>query len=173
MGGHEFARQYEWSTGKSQPNCLKYRDTDDEPSKGVVAVDFRAGLALLPFLPMSIGDIKLILKGISRFSLVQFDRGNLKKLEQFIETNRNDFKDMLHMLEDLKKNEQIYRDSIPDITHNHVRLLFSKRLWSTILNSARTGWKVRNQIDDRAEKKLEKNKIRVLFIYILGILPLV
>ena len=45
MGCHEFARQYEWSTCKSQPNCLKRSDTEDDPSAGLMAVDFRAGLA--------------------------------------------------------------------------------------------------------------------------------
>ncbi len=56
MGAHEFARQYEWSTWKSQPNCLKRSDTDNAPTEGLTAVDFRAGLALLPILPMSPGD---------------------------------------------------------------------------------------------------------------------
>ncbi|MHC4131008.1 MAG: hypothetical protein ACYSR3_03290, partial [Planctomycetota bacterium] len=28
VGAHEFARQYEWSTCKSQPNCLKLKDTE-------------------------------------------------------------------------------------------------------------------------------------------------
>ena len=80
MGGHEFARQYEWSTCKSQPNCLKRKGTDNNPSGGLVAVDFRAGLALLMFLPMSPGDFKLIVKGLGRGSLVQFDRGSIKQL---------------------------------------------------------------------------------------------
>ena len=83
MGAHEFARQYEWSTCKSQPNCLKRTDSENDPSGGLIAVDFRAGLALLPFLPMSPGDVVLIAKGIGRGSLVQFDRGNIGRLEAF------------------------------------------------------------------------------------------
>ncbi len=62
MGAYEFARQYEWSTCKSQPNCLKLDATDNDPYTGLVAMDFRAGLALLPFGPMSPGDFMLILK---------------------------------------------------------------------------------------------------------------
>jgi len=60
MGAYEFARQYEWSTCKSQPNCFKLDSTDDNPYTGLVAMDFRAGLALLPFGPMSPGDFSLI-----------------------------------------------------------------------------------------------------------------
>ena len=75
MGYYEFARQYEWSTCKSQPNCLKRLNTEDQPSQGLVAVDFRAGLALLPFLPMSPGDFQLILRGQQPRSSVQIGTG--------------------------------------------------------------------------------------------------
>jgi len=102
MGWHEFARQYEWSTWKSQPNCLKRSHTEDGPSAGLVAVDFRAGLVLLPFLPMSPGDFKLIAKGILRGSLVQFDRGDLGKLKAFVQAHSSQFEDMQEMLDELK-----------------------------------------------------------------------
>ncbi len=121
---------------------------------GLVAVDFRAGLALLPFLPMSPGDFKLIAKGLMRGSLVQFDRGDISKLEAFVQAHGDEFADMREMLEELKDAEQVYRDSIPDITHNHIRLLYSPKLWSTMLASAVTGWRVRNLVDERHERKL-------------------
>ncbi|MCP5045575.1 MAG: hypothetical protein GY940_00270 [bacterium] len=171
MGAHEFARQYEWSTCKSQPNCLKRNDTENDPGSGLMAVDFRAGLALLPFLPMSPGDFKLIFKGLARGSLVQFDRGNLKKLERFITQHQTDFTDLMPMLEELKNCEAVYRDSVPDITHNHFRLLFSKKLWSTIYKSTRTGWRVRNFIDDHTEQKLSKSALKTTLFYFLGIIP--
>ncbi len=171
MGAHEFARQYEWSTCKSQPNCLKRKDSENNPPGGLMAVDFRAGLTLLPFLPMSPGDIKLIFTGIARGSLVQFDRGNLNHLEKFVSAHKEDFADMLPMLEELKNCEKIYRNSLPDITHNHVRLFFSKRLWSTIFAGARIGWRVKNTIDDKTEKKLDKSTLLTLLFYLLGIIP--
>jgi hypothetical protein len=152
MGAYEFARQYEWWTCKSQPNCLKRRDTEDDPSGGLVAVDFRAGLALLPFLPMSPGDFKLILKGLFRGSLVQFDRGSISKLQAFARANSDEFANSQKLLDELKAVESVYRNSVPDITHNHVKLLYSKKLWSTMLDSAVTGWKVRNLVDARLGK---------------------
>lgn len=171
MGAYEFARQYEWATCKSQPNCLKRRDSEDNPSTGLVAVDFRAGLALLPFLPMSPGDFKLIAKGAMRGSLVQFDRGDVSKLETFVETHSDEFTDMRDMLEKLKANEQVYRNSVPDITHNHIRLLYSQKLWSTILDSAVSGWKVRNLVDEKNEQKLRNSKISTLLFFVIGIIP--
>lgn len=172
VGGHEFARQYEWSTCKSQPNCLKRSDTEDEPGKGLVAVDFRAGLALLPFLPMSPGDFKLIFKGLGRGSLVQFDRGDINKLKAFIQLHRQHFAGSDSMMAELEEAERIYRDSLPDITHNHLRLLYSGKLWSTILDSAITGWKVRNLIDADHEKKFRSNKFSTLIFLIIGVVPI-
>ncbi len=171
MGAHEFARQYEWSTWKSQPNSLKRNETDNDPFSGLIAVDFRAGLALLPFLPMSPGDVKLIFQGLGRGSLVQFDRGSVKKLEAFINTDKDAFPDMQGMLEELKSDEHIYRNSVPDITHNHFRLFYSKTLWSTMLASSVTGWKVRNIIDTKCESNLRKNNVLTLIFILIGILP--
>lgn len=171
MGGHEFARQYEWYTCKSQPNCLKRNDTEDDPSGGLVAVDFRAGLALLPFLPMSPGDFKLIFKGLRRGSLVQFDRGSISTLERFINAHNYDFADMQEMLDELKSSERIYRDSLPDITHNHIRLFYSGRLWSTILDSAVTGWKVRNIVDDVWAQKHGRSRVLTVLFFLIGLIP--
>ncbi len=171
MGAYEFARQYEWWTCKSQPNCLKRTDTEDDPSGGLVAVDFRAGLALLPFLPMSPGDFKLILKGLFRGSLVQFDRGSIAKLQRFIEQNSEQFTDSKKLLDELKDAERVYRNSVPDITHNHVKLLYNKKLWSTMLDSAVTGWKVRNLIDEQHEQKLRNSTASTLLFYITGAIP--
>ncbi|UCF44524.1 MAG: hypothetical protein JSV99_01385 [Planctomycetota bacterium] len=171
MGAYEFARQYEWWTGKSQPNCLKRMDTEAAPSEGLVAVDFRAGLALLPFLPMSPGDFKLIAKGLVRGSLVQFDRGDISKLERFVEANSNELGDMRQMLEELKIAEQVYRSSVPDITHNHIQVLYSRELWSRMLGSAVTGWKVRNLVDGDVARRLQRSKAQTLVFAVLGLIP--
>ncbi len=171
LGGHEFARQYEWTTCKSQPNCLKRLDNEDDPSAGLVAVDFRAGLALLPFLPMSPGDFALIFNGIKRGSFVQFDRGSLIKLERFFKRHSAEFSDMQAMLDELKETESVYRDSVPDVSHNFMRLLYSRRLWATILDGAVTGWKVRQFVDDLwAQRLAHSGTLRVLFAGI-GLFP--
>jgi hypothetical protein len=131
VGAHEFARQYEWTTCKSQPNALKHIETNAEPAKGLIAVDFRAGLTLLPFLPMSPGDFKLIGQGLARGSLVQFDRGNLDTLEKHVNDNPEMYASLAdsgRMLDELKACEKVYRDSVPDVTHNGLRLLYDGKL---------------------------------------------
>ncbi len=171
MGAFEIARQYEWWTCKSQPNVLKRKTSDPDPGEGHVAVDFRAGLALHLFLPMSPGDFKLILKGIGRGSLVQFDRGNIRRLQEFTNAHPEAFAGMKETLEELKEKEKRYRDSLPDIPHHHIRLLFRPRLWASILNSSITGWKIRNTIDEEAVDRLEKKRFLAAILYILGLLP--
>ncbi len=171
IGAREFARQYYWWTCKSQPNCLKREDADADPSAGLVAVDFRAGLALLPFLPMSPGDFKLIIDGLVRGSLVQFDRGDINKLQQFVAANSDDFDDMRQMLDELKAAERLYRNSLVDITYNHVRLLYSGQLWSTIFDSAVTGWRLRNFVDEAGERALRASKFLTLIFCLIGAIP--
>lgn len=172
MGAHEFARQYEWSTCKSQPNCLKRQAGGDDPAAGLTAVDFRAGLALLPFLPMSPGDVKLIAKGIARGSLVQFDRGDLNKLERFVASHDSEFADMQGALDELQRAERVYRASVPDITHNHVKLLYSRRLWSTIFDSAVTGWQVKGLMAQSCEAKLRRSRVRTFLFFLIGCVPI-
>lgn len=171
MGAMELARQYEWGTCKSQPNALKRRENDFTPDEGYVAVDFRAGLALLPFLPMCPADLKLILKGIGRGSWVQFDRGNLDKLESFVNRHPEAFEDMGDALEELKENEKAYRNSLPDIAHHHFRLLTRPKLWSSILQGSLTSWRVRNDIDEQHLVRLSENRSLVSFFYLLGLIP--
>ncbi len=171
MGAYEFARQYEWSTCKSQPNCLKRTEFAD-PTKGLTAVDFRAGLALLACAPMSPGDFILIYRGLKRGSLVQFDRGSIEKLKQFIDQHPQTFTDMTGMFEELKRCDRIYRDSLPDITHHLFRLFYSGQLWSTIFSSAVTGYKVRQLVDENGETKLRKSKFKTFIFFLIGLIPL-
>ncbi|HDP94842.1 MAG TPA: hypothetical protein ENN40_05715 [Candidatus Aminicenantes bacterium] len=172
MGAREFARQYEWSTAKSQPNCLKRRDEVD-PEKGLVAVDFRAGLTLLPFLPMSPGDVKLIWQGMKHGRLVQFDRGNVKRLKAFIDRHADTFADMGGVLAELEQREKEYRDSLPDITHHHVRLSYSRPLWSRIWASARRGWEVRGISDPPEPGAVRPLNLPQTWLFaLLGLIPL-
>ena len=172
VGAPELARQYEWWTCKSQPNALKRSGHDDDPSAGLTAVDFRAGLALLAVLPMSPGDVPLIFKGLLRGSLVQFDRGNITKLRRFVAEHPDRFADMAPALAELESAERVYRNSVPDITHNHVRLLYSRKLWGQIRQSTITGWEVRNLVDAAGARQMRKSRIAYATFLVLGLLPI-
>ncbi len=170
MGAPELARQYEWSTMKSQPNAL-LRVGNDYRADNITAIDFRAGLALLPFLPMSPGDFKLILKGLLRGSLVQFDRGNLKKLDAFIEKYPNEFEDLKPAIEELKVRKQEYRKSQPDLSHQGFKLIYKKSLRKSVRAGLIKGWESKRIIDKAHGKKLEHSVFRFMLFYIVCILP--
>jgi hypothetical protein len=174
IGAPEFARQYEWWTCKSQPNVLKRRNTENDPVGGLTAVDFRAGLALLPFLPMSPGDVPLICKGLARGSLVQFDRGNLTKLTTYVKSHGEAFFEGTGLdgaMEELVSTEADYRNGQIDVTHNHVRLLCDVKLWRTIFNATVAGWRVRNFADDATTTRLRRSKLLTMLFWLLGALP--
>jgi len=171
VGAPELARQYEWWSCKSQPNVLKRLDSDDDPAAGLTAVDFRAGLALLPWLPMSPGDFKLIAAGVfKRGSLVQFDRGNVATLQGYIEAHPEAFADMGDALAELKHAEKTYRDSQIDVAGHHVRLLVSPRLWGSIFSAAVQSWRTRNLADAGAAERLIRSKMLIALFALLGLL---
>ncbi len=171
MGAHELARQYEWWTCKSQPNVLKRLDAESDPAAGLTAVDFRAGLALLCVLPMSPGDVKLIARGVARGSLVQFDRGDLGALRRFVDARAADFADLADAVTELEAAEKAYRDSLPDVTHHHVRLLYSGRLWATVFGANLNSLQSRNVIDDRSAGRLRRSRFLAAMFALLGVLP--
>jgi hypothetical protein len=120
---------------------------------------------------MSPGDFMLIWKGLKRFSLVQFDRGSIPRLEYFINAHKDSFSDMEDLLAELKVSEKIYRNSVPDVTHNHLRLFYSKTLWSTMLKSAVTGWRIRNLIDEKTARQLESSPLKTICFLLMVLIP--
>jgi len=170
LGAPELARQYEWWTCKSQPNALKRLDSGDVADTGLTAVDFRAGLTLLPFGPMSPGDFKLIASGLLRGSLVQFDRGDTDRLWGFMNLHREQFTDMWEAFEELNEAETRYRNSQIDITHNHVRLLYDRQLHSGIVEGMVRSWRTRNVIDQATGESLNSSRLRTTSFAALGLL---
>jgi hypothetical protein len=172
LGAEELARQYEWWTMKSQPNALKRLEGEGDPERGLVAVDFRAGMALLPVLPQCPADFKLIARGIRRGSLVQFDRGDIRKLEEYMAARPGAFGDMSGALEELKRADRAYRDSLPDVAHHHVKLVTRPHLWTAIHAAWVRGWEIRNMADAEAAGPLRRNRFAAVLFVLLGLLPL-
>ncbi len=171
VGAEELARQYEWWSLKSQPNALKRTSSDPDPSAGLVAVDFRAGMALLPFLPECPADVKLIVRGLGRGRLVQFDKGDTRKLRAYVEAHAVAFADLRGALETLEREDAAYRDSLIDITYHHVRLAGS-RLRRSVMAGFRECWRVRNMTDSTAAAGLERSGVLSFLFLLLGLVPL-
>ena len=175
MGAPELARQYEWWSLKSQPNVLKRLSTaagSPSPAEGLTAVDFRAGLALLPYLPMSPVDVRLILGGLVRGRIVQFDRSVPEKFDAFIEANKEDFADLEPAIEELREAEAIHRASLPDVTHHHFRLLFDSSLRRSVKEGVITAWKHLGRVDEDHAERLSKSSFLFFVMVMLSLVPL-
>jgi len=159
MGAPELARQYEWWTAKSQPNVLKRLDAGDGPADGLTAIDFRAGLALLPVLPMSPADVRLIFTGLRRGALVQFDRGDLDRLEQFIGEHGDRFDDLRPALEELRQTDPAYRRSLIDVTHHGLRPLWDGTLRQSIIDGFVHHWQARHLVDEPHAERLRASRL--------------
>lgn len=172
MGAPELARQYEWGTGKSQPNVFKRLNADSRPEDGLTALDFRPGLALLFFLPMSPADCRLIREGCRRGSLVQFDRCDLGKLRRFCSEHAADFQDLIPVLEELESAETRYRNSLPDVTHHGFRLLYDKRLRQEVKTGLIEGWHCLGLVDEPHARRLKDSTPAFRLFYLAGGVPL-
>jgi len=173
MGAPELARQYEWWTMKSQPNVLKRRDAGDDPSAGLVAVDFGAGLALLPFLPMSPADVRLIADGLRRGRLVQFDRGDLDRLEGYVRARPHVFDGLETALAELRAAEAAYHGAQPDLANRRLEALADRDLPRKVCRTWAEGCRVRGLMDARAAKRMWTRPTALLLFLVLGLVPLV
>ena len=79
---------------------------------------------------------------------------------------------MVDQFAELKETEEIYRNSVPDITHNHFRLLYSGKLWKTMLSSSAIGWKVSNLISEEYQTKLSKNRFLTFWLFLISMIPI-
>ncbi len=71
---------------------------------------------------------------------------------------------MQEAVEELKEVEKSYRSSLPDITHHHFKLIYSPKLWSSILKSSIKSWKIRNIIDDKSSKPAAEEILSLDFL---------
>jgi len=186
MGAPELARQYEWWTMKSQPNALKRRGGEEspgaagdrlaereDPAEGLVAVDFGAGLALLPFLPMSPADVKLIFRGLAAGRPVQFDRGDLARLEAFVANHALVFGDLAGALAELREAEVAYHGGQLDLANHRLRVLTDGRLRRAAREGWARGYAARGLMDPQAAARFARRPVRLALFILLGLVPLV
>ncbi len=170
MGAPELARQYEWWTLKSQPNVLKRHSAGDDPAAGLTAVDFRAGLTLLPFLPMSPVDLWLIVRGVLTGRLVQFDRPDPARFDAWVHENAAQLGDLQPAIEELRAQEAEHRASLPDLTRHHVRA-FTPSRQRTVRAGAVTAWRSLGRVDDEHAQRLRRSCWLFSFWHLVSLLP--
>jgi hypothetical protein len=172
MGAEELARQYEWWTMKSQPNALKRFGRGDGPGDGLCAVDFRAGLALIPLLPMSPADFGLIWRGVRRGSLAQFDRCDWSRFDAFVAEHGDLLAERGDLIDALKRYDAEYRAAMPDVTHQGARLLTDPDLRRSVRHGLIEGYACGGVVDAESAQRLREGGWRFSCFYLLGAIPL-
>jgi len=173
MGAPELARQYEWWTMKSQPNVLKRTGGGGESSDGLVAVDFGPGLALLPFLPMSPGDVRLIARGLAAGRVVQFDRGDLDRLEEFAAAHLRHIVGLGAAVAELRLAETAYHDSQLDAAHHRLRVLTDGALRQRSCRAWAGHYEARRIMGSAAAERFSRRPLRLVLFILLGLVPLI
>lgn len=110
MGAYQLARQYKWWTMLAGANVVK-RENDSQ-----VAIDWRSGIALPFFLPMSPGDVPIIIENLRSGHFANYDYADFDRLDAFIRENKDTFVDLTHHVEELKELDRKYRSSIKETT---------------------------------------------------------
>jgi hypothetical protein len=155
-GAPDLARQFEWSTWKSQPNVLKRFGHDGESYVGLTAIDFQAGLVLLPFLPMSPGDFRLIGRGLRQGRFVQFDQSDMRAQARFVDGLENVQDELEAMLENLRTSDEDYRLALPDLTNFRLPSVWRADRRRRIAQAYRDTWVSRGYVTKDRIRRLER-----------------
>lgn len=110
MGAYQVARQYEWWTMLAGANVMERED------ESLVAVDWRSGIALPFFIPLSPGDIPIIINNLKKGHFVNFDYADFTTLDQFVKAHEEAFTDLLPFVAELKNLDQQYRQTMQQAT---------------------------------------------------------
>ncbi len=168
MGSPELARQYEWSTWKSQPNVLRRSSGTDEGM--LTAIDFRPGLTLLFGLPMSPGDFRFVFRGLLRGRIAQFDGCSLPALKAFIEKHQDAFRGLEPVLDELQETDAAYRESIPDLLNRPWRAL-GVSIKPKVREASIHNWENLGLLDGSSAERLRAKPFLFRLLYLVSFMP--
>jgi hypothetical protein len=102
---------------------------------------------------------------------VQFDRGDLGVLDDYLVAHEERFADLRPAVAELVEREEAYRSSLPDVTHHGFRLL-DPDLRARVRDGFVTGWQAKGLVDgDHAERVRSSSGAFWLFL-LVGLVPL-
>ena len=100
---------------------------------------------------------------------MQFDRSDPARFRQFVEERRDEFEDLQPAIDELQKQEAIHRDSLPDVTHHHVRLIVDGGLRRSVGDGTIVAWKNLGKLDDEHASLLRTRRglLALLFVWLI------
>lgn len=172
MGAVGLARQYEWYTLVSQANMLT-RTSRYEGQGEFTGVDWRPGLAVPFFLPLSPVHARLIWHGFSRGVYVHYDEVDFKRLESYVQAHEDIFKPLVSLIRQLKIDDAHYRAGLPDLWSASDSLLRRREAKQFVKPAAVGDWRRLDRISQDEEARILASKWRFYTYFLLDNLPLV
>ncbi len=108
---------------------------------------------------------------MARGSQVQYDRGDLEKLEAFCDDYVEEFADLRPALEELKTADPAYRASQLDVIHHRCRLFTDSDLRHNVKTGLIQAWKARGLVDEVHAWRLTESFFMFWVFYLLGCVP--
>jgi len=172
IGAIGLARQYEWYTFVSQANVLTRSERSADLAE-FVAVDCRPGLAVPFFLPLSPVHARIILDGLSRGVFAHFDEVDFDRLDAYRAAHADAFREADGLIQQLKQDDERYRQGLPDLWHTRTLLLRDKARRQAIKTAVIENWRKTDTISPTEAARLKNGPRHLLPYLILEGLPIV
>jgi hypothetical protein len=172
IGAVGLARQYEWFTLVSQANVLS-RVKSESSALEFTGIDFRPGLAVPFFLPLSPVHLRIIYAGIRRGVLVHFDEVEFERLDRFVADQGSLYPSLPELCQRLKQDDQCYRSALPNLWHAGHRSITDTKIRNAIASGLIEDWRKLDKVTPETALRLERSRLGFFLFYLLGLLPLV
>ena len=172
MGALGVARQYEWYTFVSQANVL-VREVIPAGMLPFVGIDWRPGLAVPFFLPLSPTHARIIMKGLGRGRLVHYDEVDFALLDEYVQTHEEMFLAHLDLINQLKSDDALYRARLPDLWHRVPRLLNHSMQTHDLRQASVQNWLTMGYITPRTAMQWERSRAVFAAAFLLDNTPLI
>jgi len=172
MGALGLARQYEWYTLVSQVNLLTRISRCDGQGE-FTGVDWRPGLAVPFFLPLSPVHARMIWQGLFRGVYTHYDEVDFKRLEVYVRTHADAFEPLAALIRQLKEDDACYRAGLPDLWNAPDRLLRQADGRRQVRKAAINDWCRLGRVSKNEAAHLHTGRGRFYSYLLLDNIPLV
>lgn len=172
MGALGLARQYEWYTLVSQANLITRSSRYDGQTE-FAGVDWRPGLAVPFFLPLSPVHASIIWHGFFRGVYTHYDEVDFKRLDAYLQTHADEFEPFAPLIHQLKEDDARYRAGLPDLWNAPERLLHQVDARRQVRVAAIEDWRRLGRISEYEAAQMRAGGGRFYFFFILDNTPLV
>ncbi len=169
LGAAGVARQYEWDTWISQANVLTRLDPDGNAE--FVAVDWRVGLAVPFFLPLSPAHARLIWHGLQIGQRTLSDWLDASQLRAAWQASPK-FEAASPGLEKmLLAVDEEYREALPDLWQNGSRIFTERGYRRRVKAALIDDWECLERVNGAGRSDLQASSLAFWLYYGVGLIP--